>query len=1022
MRALLYAGAVRPDELLEDLGVHSEPIRILVTVLALLSLTAGGIASLFKAIGWIRRRLQLRDPLEQERLRRRQLFASFVEGRVRDLDRREEWADYRFSELEAEVETVEESGPRHGLKRLMRRQDGLRREKSLSKALVGSSDRLILLRGDPGSGKSVALRHVARKLAGEAIEARRLDAVIPLYVNLKDLRRGQRPIDVRLIEDFVLETVERGGDREVHSFLKDEFRAGMAAGGWLFLFDSFDELPEVLSSTEDDEIIRTYSDAISQFVEGMHSCRGVLASRHFRAPQKQGPPTYRIVPLTEKRKRDLIAKANVGEAETQLVADLAALPPELATLSANPLFLGLLVEFVKERKEMPEGWHDVFEAFVSRRLETDRKRVQQLFQLSDTTLRTRSEEIAFTMTDTVGFGLSPTRKALRDAYRRAGFGDGEDLEAVLSALAWTKLGRLDTETAKQEEETFTFAHRRFQEYFATCIVLREPGRVDNKTLLTDGSWRETAVTLCHAQPEAASSLVDEAEALLVEVQEATEGRPRGDFRWRPGTLHLLGLLQSAFAGRTQYLRDSLRQRVAAVLRDADERGTITDRKWVLETAGTAPADDMAALLLKAFRGMSDWLREVAYRQVARLGRIPVKVSIEIKRALIERTARGELLRDWPATTAQLLRLQPPQPYLQVARLLRAAPIVDALVFLGGYMVAAMVFQPSPRYVTEWALVAAVAHVCYYPTALVIARLPDPLMRESTDEWTAWTRSGVGFLHFVAISIRLLVTAVPVLLAVLPWAGEPLSFGLVKAGEGGGSAVGSFVWFYASTWSLVATYFCLAEPGGVLAWPFIPLRLLWTMLARMRAADLIGALKASGWLLFVIAMGAAGAAISYGLQHLPRPLDVICSGILLLAIFGSALYGAAHSAVRFVRDRASCRRWLASIKTGMSAEDLVDCLGELHRPASAYRILHEVRNRRVLLNQSEAPAVVRDLLQAVDPDGLDGAEPASWRSPAFESWQKRNPGAPSWLRFDEGVPDELGRLLEELEREGEVPVA
>ncbi|HEX5375412.1 MAG TPA: NACHT domain-containing protein, partial [Solirubrobacterales bacterium] len=603
-----------PGELLQELGIHSEPAELAATGLVLLGLLWSGFAALSKLLAWSQRRLGLRNPEEKKRLRRRQQFAALVKDRVCDLNLREHWSDGRFAELEAEVETVG-NDRRRGLGKPFGRRRGLRRERSLSKALAKSGERLILLRGDPGSGKSVALRFVTQKMAQKAMKAKRTDAVIPLYVNLKDLRTEARKVDARLIEDFVLESLRRGGDREVHKFLDDEFSRSKEDGGWFFLFDSFDEIPEVLSSTEDDDIVRAYSTAISSFVAGMHTCRGVIASRHFRAPLKAGLPTFRIVPLSEKRKLELIDKAGIGGAKVQLEAHLRDLPPELATLSANPLFLSLLAEFVRAKKTLPEGWHDVFEVFVLRRLETDRERLAQHFHISSETLRRLSEEVAFTMTAADNFGLSPTREDLKAAYVQEGFSSVAALDAALDALSWIKLARSDDEAPEPGEGTFTFAHRRFQEYFATCVVLRESNRVSARTLLTDASWRETVVTLCHAQPDHIGALVAEADALLAEAE------PTGDdarFSWRPGTLHLLGLLQSAFAGRTEGLTAGLQRRVATILDDARERGTITDRKWALEVVGTAPVEDMTSLLLDAFHGPSEWLREVAYRQVARL--------------------------------------------------------------------------------------------------------------------------------------------------------------------------------------------------------------------------------------------------------------------------------------------------------------------------------------------------------------------------------------------------------------------
>lgn len=1019
-----------PGELLESMGIHSEAVEIICSALALLTLTGGGIVAVAKFVAWARRRLRLRDDEEKRRLGRRKLFASYIEGSIRELNRREEWSDYRFAELEAEVETLGDRGRGHAWAWIFGRRRGLRHERSLSKALVKSRERLILLRGDPGSGKSVALRYVARSMALKAMDAKHTDAVIPLYINLKDLQARAETVDVQVIEDFVLETVQQRGDREVSNFLKDEFATGKAVGGWFFLFDSFDEIPEVLSSTEDDETVRAYSAAISSFIEGMHTCRGVIASRHFRGPQEGGLPTFRIVPLSERRQLELIAKADLGKAEPELVADLGDLTPELATLAANPLFLGLLVEYVKGEGKLPEGWHDVFEAFVSRRLETDRERVAQLFDIDDEKLRRRSEEIAFTMADVDGVGLSPTRGVLQEAYVAAGFTNAGDLDTAFQALAWIKLARSDGEAPKPSEEKFTFAHRRFQEYFATCVVLREPDRVNARTLLTDASWRETAVTLCHAQPRDTAVLIAEADALLAEAAAEPTGQG-ADFRWPAGTLHLLGLLQSAFAGRTRRLPDRLRERVAALLAKAGH-GTITDRKWALEAAGTAPAADLASLLLDAFRGRSDWLREVAYRQVARLGEIPDEIATEIRRALVDRTAIQQLQREWAATRAQLMRLRPSEPFLRTGRLLRIVPGVDASVFAAGYLVTMMTFSPSPEYALSWGVLALAAHRCYYPSAAVIARSSGPFPGLDKEEDSAPKPRGTSlpFYYFAALWARIFIAVYPLAFALSPELVTGLTFGLLSAADlaHDWTWVAGLIWLYASIWSLAATFLSVRETPPALLWFLMPLQLAGIYLAELRHPKkvmrlvLVLGIVAVG----IVGLGGIGALTAYLLGKLPTIVGTIVAILFLVAFAGIILLSAGVIAWDWVGDWRRRRRWLAPQRTQMTASELLQCLVGMEEPSSAAQVLREARARRLVHDDADMSPVVRDLLQAIEGARRDGAPPDrdEWGSVAFDSWLRD--GGKKELRrltrFRHEVPDELGHLLEELERGDEVPVA
>src|SRR5262249_17342621 len=101
--------------------------------------------------------------VDKRRAARRGRFASTMAARVAQVSAQEEWRDERFAEMDAEVE-VHGRQRRGRLRR--RRREIIRRVPSLSVALEKkSSDPIILLEGEPGSGKSVALRHLAVRLA-----------------------------------------------------------------------------------------------------------------------------------------------------------------------------------------------------------------------------------------------------------------------------------------------------------------------------------------------------------------------------------------------------------------------------------------------------------------------------------------------------------------------------------------------------------------------------------------------------------------------------------------------------------------------------------------------------------------------------------------------------------------------------------------------------------------------------------------------------------------------------------------
>jgi NACHT domain len=404
--------------------------------------------------------------------------------------------DYRFTELEAEVEA---EGSRIGFSLLpffQATQKGLRREKSLSKALELSKERLIFVEGEPGSGKSVALRHVAEKLAQRSRKSRSVKSVIPIYINLKKLERTSKEIiDKNLIEFFVKQELNRINDRDIDQFLDEEFKRGIEEGTWLFLFDSFDELPEVLSSVEADAAIRSYAEAIDGFLSGVsNQCRGIIASRQFRGPKHLGWPHFRILPL-ESRRLELVKKAELdSKIEKDLIRRLRIAPQEIQEITKNPMLLGILCEDMRGGSPFPENTHSVFESYLEKRLTRDEDRLKKRFNLEHTEVRILAERVSFCMSIDPGLGLSPTREGIQSAMNRLSFRVPGNFDQFLNALEYLKLARSE-EVIPGESKIFTFAHRRFQEYFATCVVLSDLSRINPRQLLSDGRWRETAVVI-----------------------------------------------------------------------------------------------------------------------------------------------------------------------------------------------------------------------------------------------------------------------------------------------------------------------------------------------------------------------------------------------------------------------------------------------------------------------------------------------------------------------------------------------
>lgn len=676
------------------------------------------------------------NPEEKRRNLRRRRFAEHIESEIRRLNRLEEWSDYRFTELEAEVEAEGRRRMFNYIPFIRRTYTGLRKEKSLSKALEKSDERLILVEGEPGSGKSVGLRYVTVRIAQKAMKSNNNDTVIPIFVNLKELKRERRePIDRKLIYNFVLKSLNRVNDRDIEEFLDNEFDKGLQENSWLFLFDSFDEIPEILSSTEADSIIRSYAEAISDFLHGMNRCRGVIASRQFRGPGGMGWPRFIILPLSEVRQLELIRKAEIKpDTEEKFIGQLGIAQYEIRSMASNPLFLGLISEHVKAGNPFPTNVHSVFETYIQYRFKRDEERLQKRFHLTHDAVRTTAENVAFCMAADPGLGLTPTRENIRESINKLEFELPKNFDNHLDALEFIKLARSESSVLIGESRPFTFAHRRFQEYFATNVVLKESTRVTPFELLTNGKWRETVVTLFQTQ---SPTMLD---PILAEVQKLLEGMTNlitnlisepieyinefqsekiiqeanlvfketnvtlnikdlpttNNFPWPSGSLHLLSLLQDGFANNPQDIPKQTKKLTSQIILTVWHFGSLIDRKWGLEVAGIVDQEVLTWLIRQAFSKRSQWLRDIAYKQAGQINNIPKDILEDIRNTLIQMTLEGSLRKNRYSISAHLSRLSVSKELLQVNALLSWTPIIDYCIhIIFCFLVLLFIYDPLP---------------------------------------------------------------------------------------------------------------------------------------------------------------------------------------------------------------------------------------------------------------------------------------------------------------------------------------
>lgn len=967
-----------------------------------------------------------RSPEARHHLEDRRRFAEHLASQLEQLNRQEDWQDHRYSELEAEVET---EGKRHIpglLGRLFRRREGLRRERSLSVALRRSAESIILVQGEAGSGKSVALRHVALELARRAARSHSLRAPLPIYLNLKELQASAEHHEALDLERLLESTLARGATRDTDAYVDAHLRADRTDGRVVYILDSFDEIPMILSATEVDSVVKYSALAIEQFLGQFRHTRGLVASRDFRGPKSLEWPIFNILSLSERRKRQFVFTSRLGRTRGRiLLGQLVGADPDVRKMADNPLYLHLLCEYFEESADLPSNVHDAFDRYLVTRLNRDADRLASRFGVDVEQCRNFAEQAAFVMTRG-DIGLSPTRKALFEEM--AGFDSDRITESqtyrLCDALVYSKIAKSTSDPLEPvASATFTFSHRRFQEYFATCRLLQDKALVPPEILVGDGKWRESAVVLLQTQQVLdLETILGCARRLLdgelrrtatarerSEVDSAADGSPA--FVWESETLHALRLIAQGFSRRRSDLPLDIIERATALISGAFQHGRPFERLTAIELSSLVDAECQTDLLRESLSGRSTWLRDPAYSQLGQLKTVPAELEPAVYRQLVALSAGGALRRTWLEVLTRLRRLDSHRRYVLTARVLVSLPFLQFIVayLATEYLTSETIadrFGIRPMGSVTVGLGALLGF-------LIVRRSSFICMSDSQSVSAGALRRTAGAVPGGSISRvgALLDFYMCMVLVVFP--ATLLCAGVVHDAFQQGdfrSAVEGVSAFWLLSFSLSALFLArVAPPRSWWGWLLSPAALTyWLVIAAsgkvskgLHWATSPDNRKRAAFGLVVIAVGIAIVVIAvvatdWLIEHAIVPMLVFYA-----LLIGGSLVGYAAQARR-VRDNM---RWLKRLEKERQQVGVGDLLRFLDRRAvtgeMVRRYLLHVRRNRLLTDGDGAVDFLEDLVVASEgsagsdtfPEGVvredDSGLSGSYRSLPFMYWLARS---------------------------------
>lgn len=551
-------------------------------------------------------------------------FLELWEHRLGAIDRMTNWSNRDFVPLDAEVEV-------HSLVKNKRSVGDL-----LTTLREDKTDQPILILGEPGSGKSVALRRLCRELIKETPKTKRL----PLYINLRNWTSTvawseENPPTTAELRDYVHAYVHReADDLFADRFLKAHFDEMLQRGIIFFIFDSFDEIPAVMDQPENSWVIGALSDVIGKFLRGAHASRGIVASRYFKRPtdQLEAGAIYRIKPFDDARIWTVLERVGVRTAPQ--IREVFQKRSDLIAAATNPLIANLLAMFVREHGgEWPSSKLILFNDYILRQL-SDPSVVSRMTSsnLTQESCIATTIVVASAMTESDTYGLEIPMDILTRQF--------PDLPVMgtLHILKFARLGRLNADSVSH----FSFAHRRFQEFFVVVGMIQKGTTADKAAIIVDTRYRDIYSLYCEvAEIGAANAVAVHCWGVIKDSRHSPEREV--------AVIQALRFLTEAFRSRrgfTETFLSDLKEYISRELTAFRLRPLAA--KFVSEAIALLDDARAADVFPKALAYKSAWVRETAFRACRHLGTLSEEMktaaTILIRRYRYESALGFSLLR------------------------------------------------------------------------------------------------------------------------------------------------------------------------------------------------------------------------------------------------------------------------------------------------------------------------------------------------------------------------------------------
>lgn len=509
-----------------------------------------------------------------------------------ELNEESDWGFDKYTVIEAEVELVKNNSKKRKLLKI-------------TDAIKQNSNDSFLILGEPGSGKSVSLRKLCYLFAEQTYKTNR----IPIYINLKEWLFDDTPSTEQLYK-FIIDYIKGLDKKVLNDLLFEELEKGetyfdkmFQQGYFYFIFDSFDEIPRILTADANSIVIKNVTRTISEFIKASKS-NGILSSRIYKAPQQfSAKITLNLLPFDDVRINETLRKYRIPD---EIIKKVFLERPDLVQLFENPFSLMLFVVFYNERNRLPDNQAEMYSEFIRTKIQST-----ILAYTADITLEQSligGKDIAKMMHE--------NKRGLEISIRDD-IGHDPFIFKVTDLLKKAKLGRGLT----VNKNIFGFTHRRIAEYFVVQNIIENKIPIDLEEIPSMGKNRDALILYAELVDEDyANEIADYCVNQIITSKDPLS----------INALHSLTFLIAAFQNRLGHLSEILKPLYTYTFSIFSKSKDIYIQKKYIETLKLMDDKNVERVGLFVFKIGNSWLNETVILCTRKLSKISKEFKHELK--------------------------------------------------------------------------------------------------------------------------------------------------------------------------------------------------------------------------------------------------------------------------------------------------------------------------------------------------------------------------------------------------------